>query len=264
MGITFTVGDVHGQRQTLVRVLREARLLDARTRWVGGDATLCLVGDYTDRGPDGVGTIELVMRLQHQAAAAGGRMLALLGNHDMLLLAAHAFAQTPSSGPGGTFLSEWRFNGGQTRDLERLLPEHVAWLRGLPAMARLGPWLVVHADSPFYARLGRNVRAVNAAFAALLSQPHPTGWDEMFATWTGRRGFWGWQGKENLDRFLNFFGARGLIHGHTPIAKLTGQTPEEVQQALVYQNGRCVNVDGGLYLGGPGFVHALADPPPLD
>ena len=40
----------------------------------------------------------------------------------------------------------------------------------------------------------------------------------------------------------------------------TGQPPEDVREPLVYSRGRCVNVDGGMYLGGPGFVYQL---PPL-
>ena len=40
--------------------------------WSGGRASLWLLRDYVDRGPDGVGVIELIMRLQEQAADAGG------------------------------------------------------------------------------------------------------------------------------------------------------------------------------------------------
>jgi hypothetical protein len=46
-----------------------------------------------------------------------------------------------------------------------------------------------------------------------------------------------------------------LIHGHTPINKITG---EPATEALVYAGGLCVNVDGGLYRGGEGFVYQLA------
>ena len=34
-------------------------------------------------------------------------------------------------------------------------------------------------------------------------------------------------------------------------------TAEDVTEAWTYAGGRCVNVDGGIYLGGPGFVHQL-------
>jgi len=60
----FVVGDVHGHRDVLVRLLREVGLVDPAERWSGGDALLWLVGDLVDRGPDGIGTIDLVRRLE--------------------------------------------------------------------------------------------------------------------------------------------------------------------------------------------------------
>ena len=56
------------------------------------------MGDLVDHGPDGIGAVELVMRLQQQAARTGGRVQVLLGNHDMLLLAAHRFGTRPIPG----------------------------------------------------------------------------------------------------------------------------------------------------------------------
>ena len=39
-----------------------------RSRWTGADARLWLVGDLVDRGPDGIGAIELVRRLERESA----------------------------------------------------------------------------------------------------------------------------------------------------------------------------------------------------
>ncbi|MCB0173968.1 MAG: hypothetical protein KDI62_16720 [Anaerolineae bacterium] len=48
-----------------------------------------------------------------------------------------------------------------------------------------------------------------------------------------------------------------LVHGHTPISKITDQPPKTVDEPLLYAGGRCVNVDGGMYLGGPGCLYRL-------
>ena len=66
----FVVGDVHGHRDALVALLREAELLDAAGRWAGADAVLWLLGDLVDRGPDGLGAIDLVRRLERESAGA--------------------------------------------------------------------------------------------------------------------------------------------------------------------------------------------------
>ena len=60
----FVVGDVHGCRDVLAGLLRDAGLVDADERWTGADARVWLVGDLTDRGPDGIGAIDLVRRLE--------------------------------------------------------------------------------------------------------------------------------------------------------------------------------------------------------
>jgi hypothetical protein len=62
-------------------------------------------------------------------------------------------------------------------------------------------------------------------------------------------------GSEQLAMFLKIFDCEQLIHGHTPISNIT---KEMATEAYVYADGRCINVDGGLYLGGPGFVYKLS------
>ena len=62
-----------------------------------------------------------------------------------------------------------------------------------------------------------------------------------------------------MARFLSLYGGRRFVHGHTPIGKLNGRRPEAVTAAHVYAGGLAVDVDAGLYLGGPGFVTILSD-----
>ncbi len=80
------VGDVHGAYQRFVSILRTAGILDERERWVGGRAHLVQVGDALDRGSEGPKVLELLMRLEKQARSAGGRVHALLGNHEVMNL----------------------------------------------------------------------------------------------------------------------------------------------------------------------------------
>ena len=75
-----------GTGTSLVEALRAAGLVDAAGDWSGDDATLWVLGDYVDRGPDGVGVVDVVMRLQQQAPRSGGRVGALMGNHEVLAL----------------------------------------------------------------------------------------------------------------------------------------------------------------------------------
>jgi hypothetical protein len=250
-GPTFVVGDVHGSLDQTVDLLRRSGLMSESLTWTGGSATLWFSGDFTDRGPHGLGSIDLVMWLQREAAAAGGGVEALLGNHDLLLVAARRF--------GGEILTNWRRNGGVMADLKGLIPRHADWLLSRPAVATVGDHLLVHADATFYALYGDRVDQVNAAVAQILRDGNTEEWDRLLEQFSERRAFDDSTlgGTERAAAFLQHFRASRLVHGHTPISLVEGVTPSEVVAPLIYANGLCVNVDGGMYLGGPGVIYKI-------
>ena len=255
----FVIGDIHGEREKLEALLRAAELIDGKLAWAGRDATLWFTGDFFDRGPDGVGAIELVMRLQREALGSGGRVGALLGNHEPLFLAVHRFEQRAAQ-PGLHFRDIWERNGGRQQDLQRLTPEHTAWLTSLPAMARHDDWLLIHADAMLYLKYGRSIEEANGAVRTVLESSDSAAWERLLTRFSERLAFTGRSGhspREQIDRLLDRYGGRRIVHGHTPICLLTGVPAPEVTAPLVYADGRCVNIDGGMCLGGPGFLFEL-------
>lgn len=248
---SFVVGDVHGHRDVLVQLLREAGLVDARGRWTGADALLWLVGDLVDRGPDGVGTIELVMELEREA---GGSVRCLLGNHEALILAVARHADHQIDETGLTFRVLWTINGGSARDLERLAPEHLAWIEQLPAVALEDEWLLVHADTDGYLRLGSTRDEVNASVAAALRGGDPDELMWVLDVLSDRGAF---TDPERLERVLGALGGRRVVHGHTPIAAILDRPAASITAPLAYAGGRAVDVDHCLFAGGPGFVARL-------
>ncbi len=80
------IGDVHGAYDRFVGMLRAAALIDGRQRWAGGRARLVQTGDVLDRGPDSRKVVDLLIRLEREAAAVGGRVHALVGNHEFMRL----------------------------------------------------------------------------------------------------------------------------------------------------------------------------------
>jgi hypothetical protein len=248
----WVVGDVQGYLSALQRVLRDVGLVDADGRWSAGTATLVLVGDLVDRGPDGVGVIDFLMRLQTDAARHAGRVVVLMGNHDLLLLATRQF--------GEPFETDWRLSGGVQRDLDSLSDVQAAWLGGLPAVVVEQQVILLHADAMFYLDHGSTLVDVNAAFGDVTASRDPERWGLLLAEFTEHRAFIGTDGETNLDRYLGTFGGRQLVHGHTPVPRMLQAPPESVTAAYVYQAGRCVNVDPGIYLGGPGFAYRVTTP----
>ncbi len=76
--------DVHGAHEQLVSLLQAADIVDDQLRWTGGETHVVSVGDLIDRGPDSRGVLDLVMRLQEEASAAGGHFHVVLGNHELM------------------------------------------------------------------------------------------------------------------------------------------------------------------------------------
>jgi hypothetical protein len=254
---TYIIGDIHGNLRSLHKLLEQAQLIDHHHSWIGGPSQLWFIGDLVDRGHDSIGVIDFVMRLQGEAQAAGGSVRSLLGNHEVLFLAAYQFGRR-STGLHSSFVTQWRRNGGYKDDLKKLTKQHIEWLTALPAMAQIGDTLLLHADATFYTHYGNSVDEVNESFGQILRRSNSLSWDDLLEEFSARSVFQHHLvGKEIVDRFLALYKSKRLIHGHTPISLVIGQPAKKVTEALVYADGRCINVDGGLYLGGPGFLYQL-------
>jgi hypothetical protein len=194
------VGDVHGAYDPFVALLREARLVDDRERWIGGDTWLVQTGDVLDRGPDSKRVIDLLRKLQREAARAGGAVYPLLGNHELMRLAGDyryvsageyaafrrrdsealrekSLEQAVRAAAAGAAAAEQPFDAAAFR--ERFLAEiplgflelraaygpsgsYGEWLRGLPAVIVVNDVAFLHGGiSPAVAPLG--CRGVNDA-----------------------------------------------------------------------------------------------------
>ena len=131
------VGDVHGAHAPLALLLSAAGLIDAEGHWSGGEATLVQLGDLIDRGPSDRDVLELMMSLEREAEKDGGRVVVLLGNHELMNL-----------------IGDWRYVssagiasfGGRPQRREALAPKgkYGKWLRERPAVELIDGTLFVH------------------------------------------------------------------------------------------------------------------------
>jgi hypothetical protein len=113
----------------------------------------------------------------------------------------------------------------------------------------------VHADAGVYLPLGRTLGQANETLAAILATPDPVMWDGLLSAFTERHAFR--DDPPLVRRMLSRFGGRRLLHGHSPIARLTGQPARTVREPFLYADGRAVALDPGLPRGGPGFLYRL-------
>ena len=89
------IGDIHGAVGQFRVLLETVGLTDSSQRWTGGRTTLVQTGDYMDRGAGVRAVLDLLMHLETEASAAGGRVVVLLGNHETMNLMANTRDTTP-------------------------------------------------------------------------------------------------------------------------------------------------------------------------
>lgn len=122
---TYAIGDLQGcahEAQLLLEHIRE----DAK-----GDARILFVGDLINRGPD---SLTALRRMKALSESSGGRVEALLGNHDLHLIAVAVGAQ--------------RVSRSDTLDAILAAPDRDAlidWLRRRPLAMFVDAHLLVHA-----------------------------------------------------------------------------------------------------------------------
>ncbi|MGW0364986.1 metallophosphoesterase [Streptomyces sp. NPDC002990] len=269
-GPLYVVGDVHGYLDELVTELHAQGLIDADRRWSAGNARLWFLGDFTDRGPDGIGVIDLVMRLSAEAAAAGGYCKALMGNHELLLIGAKRFGDTPVvSGAGtATFQAAWLLNGGQRTDMDRLQDVHLQWMSRLDAAVLEEDHLLLHSDTTAYLDYGDSIEDVNDTIHELLNRNDADITWDLFRKFTKRFAFRDEEtGPQAVRELLGTYGGSRVVHGHSPIPYLLGEVgtedgdeargPEAVDGPHVYADGLAIAMDGGVTMAGKLLVVQL-------
>jgi hypothetical protein len=80
------VGDLHGDYHAWLDIAHAAGLIDARDRWAAGKTILVQMGDVLDRNPDSLLIIRNLQQLQKEAPRTGGKVIALVGNHEAMNL----------------------------------------------------------------------------------------------------------------------------------------------------------------------------------
>lgn len=148
----YVIGDIQGCYQSLVRLLRRMPPLAA-------DDRLWLVGDLVNRGPDSLAVLRWAM-------AHDPRLVAVLGNHDLHLLArAAGLADAKKRDTLDTVLA--------APDLSDI----VDWLRHRPLLHVEPPWVLVHAGLLPRWKVGEAQRLAAEAEATLRG-PH---WRDLLA-----------------------------------------------------------------------------------
>jgi len=205
------VGDLHGDLVDTRESLRLVGVIDASDHWAAGHATFVQIGDVMDRGDDVRAILDLLRSLEREAAAAGGRAIELIGNHETYSLVgdqASASARDMAS-----------FGGEEARRAAfSQTGEYGAWLRTHKTVVIVDDTVFVHGGlTPEMAKLG--VDAVNAGVLAYLNGGPLSPFLDRGSGPLYFRGYINGPHPDTcsrLDQALQILGARRMVVGHTP------------------------------------------------
>ena len=91
------IGDLHGDLAATRSALKAAAVIDDKDNWIGKDTVVVQTGDILDRGDDEQAILDLLFDLEGKAKAAGGAMIVLLGNHELMNAAGDFRYVTPGA-----------------------------------------------------------------------------------------------------------------------------------------------------------------------
>ncbi len=135
----LALSDVHGMRPALDVLLKGAGVVDSGGRWAAGNTLLIVVGDSIDKGPESLEVLDAWIALSAQAAAAGGRVVHTLGNHE-----AEFLADPNDSRKAAELYAELQAKGVPVTDLTDPSKPYGKFLSEMPLAVRVGRWLFCH------------------------------------------------------------------------------------------------------------------------
>ena len=146
-GDVYAAGDIHGDYERFTALLTGAGVIArvpktrGRAEWNAGAAVLVVTGDMIDKGPDAVGVLAFLRSLTASAAAAGGRVVVLMGNHEAEFLAG------PSASKGAEFAGQLKAAGLEPKDVAACGGDLGRYLCSLPLAVRVNDWFFSHAGN---------------------------------------------------------------------------------------------------------------------
>lgn len=225
----IAIGDLHGDYQATLNSLQLAKVIKlngTRWTWCGGKTHVIQVGDQIDRkcredvkGGDEDSEIKIMKLLDYldgQAIRDGGRILSLVGNHELLSCRGQFQYVSPKGLAhfGGEEKRHEAFRPGG--EMAKYMAEHRY------AVVKIGAFMFVHAgitpkiaDKYTIPQINQKCRDYLAGKLAWNSELNELFESNDGILWTRHLG--GPRPNcEKLDHVLNKWNARAMVIGHTP------------------------------------------------
>ncbi|WP_187696387.1 metallophosphoesterase [Xanthovirga aplysinae] len=224
----LAIGDLHGEYESLLRILRNLKVIDDHLSWQWGKGHIVVCGDVFDRGNGVTECLWLLYKLEQQAIHSGGGVHLLLGNHEQMILTGDVRYLSAKydllCAATNTFYSD-------------LYEKHYVlgdWVRSRNVILKIGETLFVHAGiSPLVAGMEVSIERINQILRDFWKGEGKAEDKYLLEVLMGPqgpmwyRGYWiDWEGdptlsKVQLKEILELYNAKELVCGHTPVYEIS-------------------------------------------
>jgi len=201
----IAVGDIHGDKDALVRALQLANVVnpdDGGVTWIGGSDIVVQIGDLLNKAEQrDEETLAYMTEIERQARAAGGAVVVTVGDHDLHNAPKLWHEMHPENDPFPSWitaayevdrtlfvhgsLSKIILENAGGGSLEAMIRDAGAWLSGTTGENKKPKW-IGRGDGPIWSRL----------YSDKASDEHPHCDDDLFP-------------------LLNYLSVDRMVVGHT-------------------------------------------------
>lgn len=254
------ISDIEGQFGAFRQLLIANHVMSAKYEWTFGKGDLVLLGDFVDRGANVTETLWLIYHLEQEAEKVGGKVHFILGNHEIMNMS-DDMRYVNAKYIENTYLIQENY-----KQWYKPGTELGRWLATKNIVEQIGDIIFCHAGiSEEVNGLSLSVTEINK-----LCRPYYfTGTKQKAARFGNRLDilfssetspFW-YRGivkeeapEEQVDKTLEQYSARHIVHGHTvvdDVSKLYNgkviaidtKHAKGISQGLLYANGQFYKTD---------------------
>jgi hypothetical protein len=235
----YAIGDIHGDFNAFVLVLKKAGLIDNNYHWIGGNSHVVQVGDILDRKvrdteftdeDSEFKLISLILTLQLESYSAGGGYHPVIGNHEIMNILG-IFDYVSPMGFKHFKKGDLRKNMEARREYFKIGGDFCKYLAcGWNPIVKIGDYLFCHGGISLNISKKYTIETVNQIMRDTLygnsSHIHTSYFNELFLDnnsilWNRTYSTDLYPNKEYyeasvLTNVLKNYNAKYLILGHTP------------------------------------------------
>lgn len=258
-GSIAIMSDLHGEYDNYIKLLKRTGIIDRHLNWSFGKGQLVILGDIFDRGTMVTEILWHLFGLEMQAAAAGGKVHILLGNHEYMILT-----------------GDDKFINNKYRHIEQITGKSYSdffvsnsvlgnWLRKMPVVIKINNILFTHAGiSTELVREKTDIDQMNRIYRDILTGS-PADRSDLSSgssrnTQLGEmlffRGYFTDDlfSESKLDSILTFYGVDRIVVGHTTLSEVKSMYHDKLigidaglmyyhsGEMLLYENGEFYRV----------------------